>query len=132
MLMLLAQIPLLFAQGGDPAAAPAPAAGGGDSWSFFLQVLPFLPIMVLFYVLVLRPQQQQEKKRQRMLKELKRNEQVVTSSGIYGTVVSVDEAGDRVVLKVGEDDRGIKIAFTRGSIVKILGGEKSEKPAETK
>jgi preprotein translocase subunit YajC len=124
---LLALATALFAQA-DPPAGP----GGGDSGSVFFQFLPFIFIFVLFYLLFLRPQMQQEKKRQQMLKELKKNDKVVTSAGMYGTVVSVDEAGDRVVLRVGEDDRGLKLAFTRASIVKVLGGEaeKVEKPAE--
>lgn len=111
---LFPHLPVLFAQGD---AAPA---AGGDTGGFIIQMLPFLLIFVLFYFLFMRPQMQQEKKRMAMLKAMKRNDRVLTSAGIYGTVVTVDDTADKVILKVGEDDRGVKIAFTRASIVKVM------------
>ncbi len=63
---------------------------------------------------MIRPQQQQEKKRREMIDALKKNDKVLTSAGIYGTVVSVDNEDDRVVVRV-DDDRGVKIAFSKAS-----------------
>jgi preprotein translocase subunit YajC len=54
-----------------------------------------------------------------MLGALKKNDRVVTSGGIYGTVVSVEPDGDKVVLRV-DDDRGIKITFSRASVTRVL------------
>lgn len=116
-----------------PAGGGANGGGGSGDGSGLIQFLPFLVIMGLLYFMFLRPQMQQEKKRQAMLKALSKNDKVVTSAGMYGTVVSVDEGSDRVVLKVGEDDKGLRIAFTRASIVRILGdeAEKSKEPAKS-
>ncbi|MFO0958101.1 MAG: preprotein translocase subunit YajC [Isosphaeraceae bacterium] len=132
MIWQLGSLALLFAQAGDAAPAAGGGAGGGagDGSGGLIQFLPFLVIMGLLYFMFLRPQMQQEKKRQEMLKTLKKNDKVVTSAGMYGTVISVDEGSDRVVLKVGEDDKGTRIAFTRASIVKILGGDKAERAEE--
>ena len=47
---------------------------------------------------MIRPQQQQDQKRQEMIDALKKNDKVITTAGIYGTVVSVDADHDRVVL----------------------------------
>jgi preprotein translocase subunit YajC len=58
-----------------------------------------------------------------MLTALKRNDRVLTGAGIYGTVVSVDENADRVVLRI-DDDRGVKVAFSKASIVRVLDADK--------
>jgi preprotein translocase subunit YajC len=104
---LFVTIPLLLAQKAAAGQAPSPLA----TW------LPLLPIPILLYFLLLRPQQQQERKRKEMLSSLKKNDKVLTTAGIYGTVISLDDANDKVVVRV-ED--GIKLTFTKASIVRVL------------
>ena len=88
-----------------------------------------LPIPFLFYFLIILPQQQQEKKRRAMIDALKKNDKVLTTGGIYGTVISVDANNDKVVLRV-DDERGVKLAFTKASVARVLEAS-SEKPAES-
>jgi preprotein translocase subunit YajC len=123
MLMLgsLATFLFFFAQ-----AAPA-AKQDQSSW---VQFLPFLPIPFVFYFMLIRPQQQQEKKRREMIDKLKKNDKVLTAAGMYGTVVSVDESGDRVQIRL-DDDGKLKVTFTRASIVRVL-NDSSEKSTESK
>jgi preprotein translocase subunit YajC len=78
-----------------------------------------LPIPFLFYFMIWLPQQQQEKKRRAMIEALKKNDKVVTSGGIYGTVISVDSTQDKVVLRI-DDDKGVKMTLTRSSVVRVL------------
>jgi preprotein translocase subunit YajC len=108
---LLDAIPLIFAQAG----AAARPADGNNMWS----LLPYLAIPVLFYFMFIRPNMQQERKRKQMLEALKKNDRVLTSAGIYGTVMSIDPEGDRVVLRI-DDDRGVKVAFSRASVVRVV------------
>ena len=75
------------------------------------------------------PQQQQEKKRRAMIDGLKKNDKVLTTGGIYGTVMSVDATNDKVVLRV-DDERGVKMAFTKSSVARVL-EPSSEKSAES-
>jgi preprotein translocase subunit YajC len=117
---LFAAIPLLFAQN-------APAAGASSNPLSTL--LPLLPIPILFYFLMIRPKQQEDRKRQEMIGALKKNDKVMTAAGIYGTVVSVDSDHDRVVLRV-DDDRGVKLTFSRSSILKVV-ETSAEKAAES-
>ena len=98
--------PLLFAQD----------AGNASGWYRLLILLP-IPCSVLFHDLL--PQQQQEKKRRRMIDALKKNDKVVTTGGIYGTVISVDSSRDRVVLRI-DDDKGVKLTHSRSSVVRVL------------
>ena len=62
-----------------------------------------------------------------MLGGLKKNDRVVTSSGIYGTVVSVDRDADRVTLRVDESANA-KLTVTLASIGRVLrdGGDSPE------
>jgi preprotein translocase subunit YajC len=117
---LLAAIPLLFAEN-------APAAGAQPSpWS---TLLPLLPIPILFYLLMIRPKQMEDRKRQQMIDALKKNDKVITTAGIFDTVVSLDSDHDRVVLRV-DDDRGVKLTFSRSSVLKVV-ETSSEKAAES-
>ena len=52
-----------------------------------LQFLPFVLIFGIFYFLVILPQQRQRRKTQDMLSNLKTGDRVITSGGIYGTIV---------------------------------------------
>jgi preprotein translocase subunit YajC len=64
-------------------AADAPASDG------ILQfVILFVPLFVIWYFLVIMPQQRQRKKTQQMLASLKTGDRVLTTGGIYGTIVS--------------------------------------------
>lgn len=113
MLDLFATIPLLFAQ----AAAKGGARGGDDPG--YATLLPLMFIPVIFYFVMYRPQQQQERKRKDMLGALKKNDRVLTTAGIYGTVLSIDNDQDKVVLRV-DDDKGGRLSFTRASIIRVL------------
>jgi preprotein translocase subunit YajC len=110
---LFSTFPLLFAEN---AAAPSPNGGMGG----MLGTPLLIAAMVLWgYLLLYRPQQQQEKKRRAMLEAIKKNDKVLTAGGIYGTIISVDTDQDKVVLRV-DDDRGVRMAFTKASIVKVI------------
>jgi preprotein translocase subunit YajC len=116
MIGLVADLPLVFAQDG----------GSGSIWSTFVLLLP---IPFLFYFLIIVPQRQQEKKRRSMIDGMKKNDRVLTSGGIYGTVITVDPKNDKVVLRV-DDERGVKLAFTLVSVARVL-EQSTDKPAES-
>jgi preprotein translocase subunit YajC len=68
--------------------------GTGDAPSPIVQLLPLLLIFVVFYFLLIRPQQTKAKEHSQMLSNLKRNDDVITSGGIYGKVIALS---DRVI-----------------------------------
>ena len=92
-----------------------------------LQLLPLVAIGVAAYLLLFRPERERVRKQQAMLGGLKKNDRVVTSSGIYGTVVSVDRDADRVTLRVDESANA-KLTVTLASIGRVLrdGGDSTE------
>ena len=109
------------------ADAPAGGAplGGGNLWSL---AITFLPIIVLFYLLMLRPQKQEQAKRAKMLEALKKNDRVVTVGGMYGVVTNVHPEADEVTLKVDETTN-TKIRVQLSAISRVLGEENSSSTA---
>jgi preprotein translocase subunit YajC len=73
-----------FAEGAA-AAAPAAQAPGLEGLIFPLAILAF------FYLLFIRPQQSRSKEQKKMLSALSKGSEVVTSGGLLGKVVDLDE-----------------------------------------
>ncbi|HKQ57470.1 MAG TPA: preprotein translocase subunit YajC [Candidatus Eisenbacteria bacterium] len=104
-----------LAQSGGAGGAGAANPGLG----MLLQFLQFVPIFLILYFLLIRPQQQQQKKLKDMLKQLKKGDRVLTTGGIYGTVLGVDEA--KAVLRIAEGQKeDIKVEFAKSAIVQVL------------
>jgi len=101
------------------AQAAGGAAGGPPVNPLLMQVPYFVVMIVLFYLILIRPQQQQRKNTEKMLSTLKKGDRVVTSGGIIGTVIDVDET--RAVLRTGGE---VKMEFLKSAIVSVL-AEKS-------
>ena len=74
-------------------------------------LMPIILIFVIFYFLLIRPQQTQQKKHRELLSQLKKNDEVVTNSGIHGTIVNLDE--ETVTLRVDDNTR---IKFQKNTI----------------
>ena len=89
--------------------------------------LPFILIAVLFYLLLIRPMKKQERERQEMASNLKKNDEVLTGAGIYGTVVDVSETDDKITVKVADN---VRVKMTRASIVRNLTNEEAAKQAK--
>jgi len=114
-------------------AAPgttAPAGGtpqGGDSL-FSNPIMFFLPVgIVLFYFLFLRPARKQEQEKAALLTTTKKNDKIITHSGIYGTVVSVSEKEDEIVVRV---DDNVRLKMVKNSILRNLTNEEAVKEAK--
>jgi preprotein translocase subunit YajC len=76
--------------------------------------LPLVVIMGIFYVLLILPAQRRQKKTTAMLAALKTGDKVVTSGGIYGTIMGMD--GETVQLRIADQ---VKIKITRSSIADV-------------
>ena len=87
--------------------------------STLMNFLPVIFIVAIFYFLVFMPMQRQKKQQQRMLKELQNGNIVVTSGGIVGTIVSIDD--DTLVLRVKPDN--IKLQVSRSAVSSLVPAE---------
>tara|TARA_B110000459_G_C16609783_1_gene495520 strand:+ start:457 stop:708 length:252 start_codon:yes stop_codon:yes gene_type:complete len=67
-----------------------------------ISVLPLIIVLVVFYTILWVPQRRRNKKHAQMIDGLQIGNNVVTESGIYGRIVSLDESTVTLVLKKGE------------------------------
>ena len=104
-----------YAMGGKPGGG----AGGLEG------LLVFLPIIVIFYFLLIRPQQKQMRKHQDFVKNLKSGDRVVTSGGLHGEVKGLTDT--TVTLEIAEKVR-VKVSRSAvtGSSIEAAAPEKKE------
>ncbi len=103
---------VVYAQENAPADGTATPPGLFPG-SFF----PFLILMfAVMYFLMIRPNQKREKERREMLNSIAKGDKVVTTGGICGIVVGVNDK--TVVLKVS-DEPVTKIEFMRSSVAQV-------------
>ncbi len=80
-----------------------------------MQFVPLLFLFGVFYFLLIRPQQQKQKEHAAMLSKLDKNDEVITSGGVHGTIVSV---GDKTVgLRIADN---VKIEIEKTSIASVV------------
>ncbi len=116
--MILSAFFTLAQQAGGQAGRPAPQG------SMLTALVPFILVFVIFYLLIIMPQRKKQKKHQEMVNELKPGDRIITTSGIYGTVMGVQK--DRLEVKIAAN---VKIEVTKGAVGVILapGASSSEK-----
>ena len=101
---------IAYAQNGPGIGGPGP----------MMTLIPFALIFVILYFLVIRPQQKTGKEHPERLNNFKKNDEVMTSGGIYGKVVDLKETV--VTLEVAPN---VRIRVHRPQISAVLTGEKS-------
>jgi preprotein translocase subunit YajC len=96
---------------------------GATQSNMLVQLIPFVIIFVIFYLLIILPARKKQKQHQNMIHSLKGGERIVTAGGIYGTVSRVMD--DRFEIQV---DGNTRLQITKSSISSVLemGGEKSK------
>ena len=89
------------------------APGGG-----IISFLPLILILGIFYLIVFLPARRRQKKLQDMISNLKAGDKIITSGGIYGTIVGLKD--DRIQLRVAEN---VKIEVSRNAVTALQGSE---------
>lgn len=79
-----------------------------------IQLVPLFLIFIVFYFLLIRPQRAKEKEHGKMLGSLNKNDEIVTQSGIHGTIVNVKEK--TVILRI---DDNVKIEIEKNCVAHV-------------
>jgi preprotein translocase subunit YajC len=74
---------------------PQGPAGGVN---IFFQLLPIIILFAVMYFLIIRPKHKQQKEHEKMVSALSKNDEIVTTGGIYGVIVNVKDK--TVVIRV--------------------------------
>jgi preprotein translocase subunit YajC len=88
-------------------------------------LLPFVLLAVAFWLLVIRPSQRQRAAKAAIISSLGPGAQVVTSSGIRGTVIEIDD--DDVLLEIAE---GVHVHFVASAIAAVKSIPTEDDPAD--
>ncbi len=83
--------------------------------------LPFILIFVIFYLVLFLPMQRKQKKTRQMMEALKNGDQVLTTGGVVGTIVGLNE-DNTVVLRIKPDN--VKLQFARSAVSSVVTEEK--------
>lgn len=75
------------------------------------QFLPMLLIIVVFYFFMIRPQMKKAKDHKKFVEELKKGDKVITTSGIHGKIVDLNDTTFLI-----EVESGTKIRFEKSSV----------------
>jgi len=105
-------IPLFFQ------AEPAPRGGG----SFITALIPFLLVFLIFYLLIIMPSRRKQKRHLEMVEKLRPGDKIVTSGGIYGTVMGTQK--DKIEVKIAAN---VKIDITKNAVAAIISSKDKEK-----
>ena len=108
----------------DVAYAMGPTPGGGGPAGGMSVFIPLILMFGVFYLLLIRPQQKKTRQHQDMLKSLKVGDRVVTTGGLYGTIV----AGGDTFIKLEIADK-VRVDVGRSY---IAGKVESKEPKEAK
>jgi len=96
-------------------AMAAPAQNGASPW---LQFLPFVLVLGIFYFIILLPMRRRQQKVQSFLAALKTGDRVVTSGGIFATITRLNDQS--VQLQIADK---VRIEVSRAAIVGYQGQE---------
>jgi preprotein translocase subunit YajC len=118
---------LLQDAGAPQGSAPAGPAPGQPAPQSLLDALggmavPMILCVVVFWIFMIGPERKNRKKREEMLKNLKKGNEVVTTSGVYGSVVQVQDSV--VTLQVAD---GVRMRFALSSIGSVSEPEAAAK-----
>ena len=81
----------------------------------WLQVVPIIGMVLIFWFLIIRPQMKRQKEHQAKIAAVKKGDQVVTAGGLVGKVIKVDDV--YVELELGTNVRVKAIKATIGDII---------------
>jgi len=121
---------LFFLQ--DAGSAPPPTVGGQPSGGGLgPMMIPLVLMFVVMYFLMIRPQNKQRKQREAMISNLKKNDHVQTSAGIYGIIKQVKPEDPYLILCIDER-KDVCIRVAKSSIVSLEKASGAPADAEPK
>lgn len=110
----------------SPAWAQA-ALGGAPQSLLQTPLVPILLMVGVFYFMVIRPQQQKAKEHKMMLANLKRNDDVITTGGLYGKIMALT---DKVAtLEIAPN---VRVRLDRQQIASMAKSGQSEESKDNK
>jgi len=102
-------------------AAQTTSSGSGLS-----TLILFLPLIVLFYFLLIRPQRSRMRQQQELMRAVNVGDEVETIGGIFGKVVRGDD--DTLMIEIAP---GTTVKISRGAVRRRIYAEEEDSTPET-
>ncbi len=96
-----------------PAYAQSAVAGAPD---MLVSLLPFVLIFVIMWFLIIRPQRTAAKKREELLKNIRRNDTIITGGGVVAKVTKVVEGEPELEVEIAP---GVKVKLLRSMVADV-------------
>lgn len=110
------------------AQAAAPQGGGGGPFGSLGSMLPLFAIFAIMYFLILRPNSKRQKELQKVLADLKKGDEVVTTGGLIGKITGIKDS--ELTLQLQE---GVRVRVLRSAVTGLYtGATAANAKAETK
>ena len=116
--LILAESTAIPTSTGPSSGQNAPPQPGFEGMLIF-----FVPMIIIFWLLFIRPESKKRKQKEALLGGLKVKDKVVTIGGLYGTVTGLD--GDGVILLV-DPDKNVKLRLRRSAIDSVIQTEEKK------
>ena len=91
------------------------AAASADAPPAWLQFLPFVGMILIFWFFIIRPQMKRQKDHQEKIGALKKGDRVVTAGGLIGKITAVRD--DEVDLELAQ---GVKVKAVKSTIGDVI------------
>jgi preprotein translocase subunit YajC len=85
-----------------------------------INLAPIVAIFVIFYFLLIRPQQKQQQEHEAMLKALKTGDKVLTTGGLYGTIIGFK--GEDLEVQFSQT---VKLTLARSAVARVVSDVKT-------
>lgn len=93
----------------------AQTAGAPGANDMFMQLLPFVFVLIIMYFLLIRPQQKRAKAHQEMVKNIRRGDVIVMNSGMIGKVTKVIDDSE-VEVEIADN---VRVRLLRGMVAEV-------------
>ncbi len=76
-----------------------------------INLLPLIVIFIIFYYLLIRPQKLSQKEHQKMIQNLNKNDEIVTTGGLHGRIINIKDK--TIILRI---DDNVKVELDKSCV----------------
>ena len=93
----------------------AHAQAAAQQPSMLASFIPLILIFLIFYFLLIRPQQKKQKEHKVLLDSIQRGDEILSSGGILGKVIKVDN--DKLTVEIA---KGVNVTVIRSTVADVI------------
>lgn len=105
------------------AAESGSGGNGGGGGGGLMPLLPIALMVIIFWFLLIRPQRKMQREKQEMIKNLKKNDKVITRGGIIGTIAEIRPEKDDLLVDIAKNTR---IKLKRFAVEGVISQEEGQ------